>query len=188
MLKVISEELRPPREYWGTGRSGLPTCPFSVISVLPFGRSGFGRKVLNDVERVSPIIIEIGLWEMFVCVWFVLAVFSILAISMVRSKNTRKGKATSSSMELAVKKRKADTLETVKTGKGKQKGHSSEIEEESESEDEEIEAMFSESPKSKVEKWVHSFERQGFHCKQGMKIETFLFTHLIRTVIQDQIL
>ena len=29
---------------------------------------GLGRKVLNDVERVSPIILEMGLWEMFVCV------------------------------------------------------------------------------------------------------------------------
>ena len=44
-----------------------------------------------------------------VCVWVVLAIFSILAISMARSKNTGKGKATSSSIERAIKKRKADT-------------------------------------------------------------------------------
>ena len=61
--------------------------------------NGMERKVLNDLERVSPIMLEMGLWEIFVCVWAVLAIFSILAISMVRSKNKGKGKATSSSME-----------------------------------------------------------------------------------------
>ena len=80
---------------------------------------GLGGKVLNDVEKVSSIILEMGLWEMFVCVWVVLAVFSILAISMARSKNTGKGKATSSSMERVAKKRKVDTSQTVKKGKGK---------------------------------------------------------------------
>ena len=72
--------------------------------------NGMERKVLNEVERVSPIMLEMGLWEIFVCVWSVLAVFSILVISMARSKNTGKGKATISSMERAVKKRKADML------------------------------------------------------------------------------
>ena len=57
------------------------------------------RKVLNDLERVSPILLEMGCWETFVCVWAVLAIFSIVAISMARSKNIRKGKATNSSME-----------------------------------------------------------------------------------------
>ena len=61
--------------------------------------SGMGRKFLNDLERVSPILLEMGCWENFVCVWTILAIFSILAISMARSKNTRKEKATSSSME-----------------------------------------------------------------------------------------
>ena len=60
--------------------------------------SGMGRKVLNDLERVSPILLEMGCWENFVCVWAVLAIFAILAISMARSKNTGQGKATSSSM------------------------------------------------------------------------------------------
>ena len=103
--------------------------------------NGMGRKVLSDLERVSPIMLEMGLWEIFVCVWAVLTIFSILAISMARSKNTGKGKATISSMERAVKKRKVDTLQTVKKGKGKKKGHSLKSEEESESKDEEIEAM-----------------------------------------------
>ena len=73
------------------------------------------------------------------------ATFTILAISMARLKNTRKGKATSSSMERAVKKRKVDMSQTVKKGKGKQNGPSLESKEGSESEDEEIEAMFAES-------------------------------------------
>ena len=60
------------------------------------------------------------------------AIFTILAISMARLKNTRKGKATSSSMERAVKKRKVDMSQTVKKGKGKQNGSSSESKEGSE--------------------------------------------------------
>ena len=148
--------------------------------------SGMGRKVLNDLEKVSPILLEIGCWETFVCAWTVLAIFAILAISMARSKNTGKGKATSSSIERAVKKRKVDTSQIVKKGKGKRKGSSSESEEESESEDEEIEAMFAKSSEFERERWVQSIKRWGFHCEQGMKIETFLFTHPIRAVIQDQ--
>ena len=61
--------------------------------------NSMGRKVLNDLEMVSPIILEMGLWEIFVCLWAVLTIFSILAISMARSKNTGEGKATNSSME-----------------------------------------------------------------------------------------
>ena len=144
-----------------------------------------GRKVLNDLERVSLILLEMVCWETFVCVWTVLAIFSILAIFMARSKNTGKGKATSSSMERAVKKRKVDTLQIVKKGKIKRKGSSSESEEESESEDEEIKAMFAESSESERERWVQSVERRGFHYEQGMEIETFLFTHPICAVIQD---
>ena len=61
--------------------------------------NGMGRKVLTNLERVSPILLEIGCWEIDVCVRAILAIFAILAISMARSKNTGKGKATSSSME-----------------------------------------------------------------------------------------
>ena len=85
-----------------------------------------------------------------------------------------------------MKKRKADTLQIVKKGKGKRKDSSSESEEASESEDEEIEAMFAESSESEREKWVQSIERWGFHCERGMRIDTFLFTHPIRVVIQNQ--
>ena len=66
--------------------------------------SVMGRKVLNYQERVSLILLEMGCWETFVCVWTVLSIFTIFAISMARSKNKGKGKATSSSMERAVKK------------------------------------------------------------------------------------
>ena len=66
--------------------------------------NGMGKKVLTNLERVSPILLEMGCWETFVYVWAILAIFAILAISMARSKNTGKGKATSSSMERAVKK------------------------------------------------------------------------------------
>ena len=52
--------------------------------------SDMGRKVLNDLERVSLILLEMGYWEAFVCVWIVLAIFVVLAISMARSKNTGK--------------------------------------------------------------------------------------------------
>ena len=121
--------------------------------------SGMGRKGLNDLEKVSPILLEMGCWETFVCVWTILAIFAILAISMARLKNTRKGKATSSSMEQAVKKRKADTSQNVKKGKGKRKDSSSESKEESESKDEEIGAMFVESSESERERWVQSVER-----------------------------
>ena len=72
-------------------------------------KSGIGRKVLNYLERVSPILLEMSYWETFVCVWTVLAIFAALAISMARSKNTWKGKATNSSMERAIKKQKVDT-------------------------------------------------------------------------------
>ena len=30
--------------------------------------SGIGRKVLNYLEMVSPILLEMGCWETFVCV------------------------------------------------------------------------------------------------------------------------
>ena len=115
---------------------------------------GMRRKMLTELHGVSPILLEMGYWVTIFCILAILAVFAILAISMARSKNTRKGKAPSSSMERAVKKRKTDTSQTVKKGKGKRKDSSSESEVASESEDEEIEAMFAESSESEREKWV----------------------------------
>ena len=80
---------------------------------------GMGRKLLSDLHGANPIHMEIGYWDIVLCVWAVFTVFAILAISMARSKNTGKGKALSSSMERAVKKRKSDTSQTIKKGKGK---------------------------------------------------------------------
>ena len=91
--------------------------------------NGMGRKILTDLKGVGPILLEMGCWETIVCVWSILAIFAILAISMVRSKNTGKGKAPNSSMERAVKKWKVDTSQIVKKGKGKRKDSSSESEE-----------------------------------------------------------
>ena len=109
---------------------------------------GMGRKFLSDLHGASPILMKMGYWAIVLCVWVVFAVFVILAISMARSKDTGKGKVPSSSMQRVVKKRKSDTSQTIKKGKGKRRDSSSESEEASDSEDEEIEAMFSESSDS----------------------------------------
>ena len=117
---------------------------------------GMGRKMLTELHGISPILMEMGCWDIILCVW---TLFAILAISMARSKKTGKGKAPISSMERAVKKRKADTAQTIKKGKGKRKESSSKREEAFESEDEEIEAMFAESSKSEREKWGQSIAK-----------------------------
>ena len=145
-----------------------------------------GRRFLSDLHGASPVLMEIGYWDVVLCVWAVLSVFDILSISMARSKNTGKGKAPSSSMERAVKKRKSDTSHTIKKGKGKRRDSSSESEEASESEDEEIEAMFAEASDSEQEKWAQSIAKRGFHCERGVKVDTFLLTHPIRAIIQEQ--
>ena len=67
---------------------------------------GMGRKMLTELHEISPILMEMGCWNFILCIWFI---FAILAISMARSKNIGKRKVPSSSMERAVKKRKADT-------------------------------------------------------------------------------
>ena len=46
--------------------------------------SGMGRKVLNDLERVSPILLEMSCWEAFMCVWAILSIFAIFGISTAR--------------------------------------------------------------------------------------------------------
>ena len=105
---------------------------------------------------------------------------------MARSKNTGKGKEPSSSMERAMKKRKSDTSQPIKKGKGKRIDSSSESEEVSKSDDEEIEAMFAEASDSKQEKWAQSIAKRGFHCERGVKLDTFLYSHPIMGVIQEQ--
>ena len=146
-----------------------------------------GRKFLYDLHGASPVLLETGFWDTVLYMWVICAIISILAISMARSKNTGKGKALSSSMERAVKKRKSDSSQPVKKGKGKQIDSSSESEEISDSnDDDEIEAMFAEGSESKQEKWAQSIANRGFHCERGVKLETFLYSHLIRGVFQEQ--
>ena len=147
---------------------------------------GIGRRFLSDLHGASLVLMEIGCWDFVLYVWAVFSVFSILAISMARSKNTGKGKAPSSSMERAVKKRKSDTSQTIQKGKGKRRDSSSESEEVSESDDEEIEAMFTEASDSEQEKWAQLIAKRGFHYERGVKVDTFLFTHPIGAIIQEQ--
>ena len=68
---------------------------------------------------------------------------------MARSKNIGNGKAPGSSMDRAVKKRKSDSSQPVKKGKGKQiESLESEEVSESDDDDDEIEAMFAEDYES----------------------------------------
>ena len=145
-----------------------------------------GRKMLSDVHRASPVLFETGFWDLMIYIWAIWAVIAILAISMARSKNVGKGKASSSSMGQAVKKRKSDASQPVKKGKGKRIASSSESEELSNSDDDEIEAMFAEDSESDQEKWARSIANRGFHCERGVKLETFLYSHPIRGIIQEQ--
>ena len=54
-----------------------------------------GRRLLSDVHRASPVLFETGFWDLMICVWAIWAIIAIIAISMARSKNTGKGKASS---------------------------------------------------------------------------------------------
>ena len=146
-----------------------------------------GRKFLSDLHGASLVLMETGFWNIVLYVQAICAIISILAVSMARSKNIGKGKASSSSMERAVKKRISDSSQPVKKGKGKQIESSSESEEVSKSDDDdEIEAMFVEGFESEKEKWAQSIANSGFHCERGVKLETFLYSHPIRGVIQEQ--
>ena len=114
-----------------------------------------GRRMLSDVHRASPVLFETGFWDLMIYIWAIWAVIAIIAISMACSKNIGKGKASSSSMEQAVKKRKPDASQPVKKKKGKRIACSSESKELSDSDnDEEIEAMFAEDSDSDQEKWA----------------------------------
>ena len=46
--------------------------------------------------------------------------------------------------------------------------------------------MFAEASDSEQEKWAQSIAKRGFHCKQGVKVDIFLFTHPIRAIIQER--
>ena len=43
-----------------------------------------GRKFLSELNGASPILMEMGCWDIVLCIWVVFAIFSILSISMVR--------------------------------------------------------------------------------------------------------
>ena len=83
-----------------------------------------------------------------------------------------------------MKKRKSDSSQPVKKGKGK--GKQIESSKSESSDDDEIEAMFVEDSESEQEKWTRSIANRGFHCERGVKLETFLYSHPIRGIIQDQ--
>ena len=85
-----------------------------------------------------------------------------------------------------MKKQKSDASQPVKKGKGKRIASSSESEELYDSDDEEIEAMFAEDSEGEHEKWTRSMANRGFHCKRGVNLETFLYSHPIRGIIQEQ--
>ena len=46
--------------------------------------------------------------------------------------------------------------------------------------------MFDEGSESEQEKWAQSIANRGFHYESGVKLETFLYSHPIRGVIQGQ--
>ena len=81
---------------------------------------GMGRKFLSDLHGANPVLLETGFLDFVLYLWAIFAIIAILAVSMARSKNIGKGKAPSSSMERAMKKRKSDSSQPVKKGKGKQ--------------------------------------------------------------------
>ena len=146
-----------------------------------------GRKVLSDVHRASPVLFKTGFWDVIIYIWAIWAIIAILAISMARSKNVGKEKASSFSMGQAVKKRKSDASQPVKKGKGKRIASSLESEEMSDNDDdEEIEEMFAKDSESEHEKWTRSIAKRCFHCEKGVKVETFLYSHPIRGIIQEQ--
>ena len=60
---------------------------------------GMGRKILTELHGGNLILLEMGCWEIVLCIWSIFAIFAIFSISMARSKNTGKGKAPSASME-----------------------------------------------------------------------------------------
>ena len=58
-----------------------------------------GRKFLTELNEASPILMEIGFYNIILGIWAMFSIFYILSIFMARSKNIGKGKAPSSSME-----------------------------------------------------------------------------------------
>ena len=59
---------------------------------------GGGGEFLSELNGTSPRLMEMGYWDIVLCVWAVFSIFSIIAIFMARSKNTGKGKAARSAL------------------------------------------------------------------------------------------
>ena len=45
--------------------------------------------------------------------------------------------------------------------------------------------MFDEASDLESEKWAQSIANRGLHCERGVKLDTFLYSHPIRGVIQE---
>ena len=60
---------------------------------------GMRRKMLTELQGVSPILFEMGCWETIVSIWAILAISLLWPYLWQDKKNTGKGKAPSSSME-----------------------------------------------------------------------------------------
>ena len=41
-----------------------------------------GRKVLSDMHGASPVLFEIGFWDLVIYIWAICAIIAILAVSM----------------------------------------------------------------------------------------------------------
>ena len=76
-----------------------------------------GRKVLSDVHRASPVLFKTSFWDFLKYFWAIWAIFSILAISMTRSKNIGNEKGLSSSMKRAVEKKEIGFFGASEEGK-----------------------------------------------------------------------
>ena len=57
--------------------------------VRAFAMNGMGRKVLNDLEMVSPIMLEMGWWETFVCVCGPFLHYSLSWLYLWRDQRTQ---------------------------------------------------------------------------------------------------
>ena len=46
--------------------------------------------------------------------------------------------------------------------------------------------MFAEDSEGEHEKWIRVMENKGFQCERGCNLKTFLYSHPIRVIIQEQ--
>ena len=49
-----------------------------------FAADGMRRKMLTELHGASPILLEMGCWEINLCIWAIFSIFAIFAISMAR--------------------------------------------------------------------------------------------------------